>query len=439
LTPVSARPLTALFAFCIGFTAVGLAACTGGSELAAIETESSDTAVDDTDDVSDDTREPDAGDTVLPLDTGTPPTGAVTVQTLLTDETVTLTAGESTAVSVEVPADTVSLTWTISGVEGTQYAIAEWTAGNEVLVTPNWLETSGGICTTCRNRVAPNEGVGASMTPNNPAAVSEVDCGGEACLVHPGMHTVKALGLVVEGFSSSPATGDVTLQAYAKVVPGGRLPATGVLDLNLHFTGSKGWTAATAPTDPEFQAMLADVGSTYAQVGITLGELSYRDVDSGFAVIESLMGAGSDLNALFAASEGNTLNALNLFFVDELVSPFGGIILGVAGGIPGPPLQQGTSRSGVAISTADFDGAPSSIATTTAHEAGHFLGLFHTSEQTFGGFIPAVHDPLPDTPEEPDAGFDQNVMFNTGSGSVLSPWQGRVMRSSAWVRHPEEQ
>ena len=69
--------------------------------------------------------------------------------------------------------------------------------------------------------------------------------------------------------------------------------------------------------------------------------------------------------------------------------------------------------------------------TTMAHEIGHFLGLFHTSEQAIFG--PQIHDPLPDTPENDDA----YLMFNTGSGDLLSEWQGQVMRSNPWVSHPE--
>ena len=174
---------------------------------------------------------------------------------------------------------------------------------------------------------------------------------------------------------------------------------------------------------------LDTVREIYAQVGIEIGNLTYVDAPSEFQVIENVMGGDSDLMALFATTGSQSNNALNVFFVDELKNgDFAfGVILGIAGGIPGPPLWQGTPKSGVAIAIKPVQGAPAQVETTVAHEVGHFLGLFHTSEQSFTG----IHDPLPDTPDN-DASY---LMFNTGEGNRLSPWQGRVMRSNPWVRH----
>ena len=72
------------------------------------------------------------------------------------------------------------------------------------------------------------------------------------------------------------------------------------------------------------------------------------------------------------------------------------------------------------------------MAVTCAHEIGHYLGLYHTSERDG-----RQHDPIADTAECgegaitcPDGG---NIMFWTGGGarSRLTAGQGVVMR-----RHP---
>lgn len=383
------------------------------------------------------------------------PTTAVNpnVVTLLEHEPVVLTGGSSMNVVVEVPEDVVSITVSVLGESDGMYGLAQWRGPDDVaLVTPGWLDAGGqtGICLDCDNRIALSEGDFAALAPNNPSAV--VTAGAHVFSVYGVRQPPNGPGGCGDGRCDAagfeqftcaqdcqpvPLSGEVFVSVHAKVVTGGEIPDTGVLDLNLHFTGAKGWTAATAPTDPELQGLLDSVRTLYSQVGIRLGEISYRDVGAEFKVIESVQGADSDLMALFQASDGALAGGLNLFFVEELsAGAFGGlgVILGVAGGIPGPPLVAGTHRSGVAISVKEIDGAPAGIDTTIAHEMGHFLGLFHTSEQSFFGLAPEIHDPLPDTPDNDES----YLMFNTGAGTVLSPWQGRVMRNNPLVRHEQE-
>ncbi len=340
------------------------------------------------------------------------------------DEQTFLGFGLSKTLEVEIPADVVSITISVLGDESTYYGLADWVGPNSVaLVTPNWMQTDeggGGMCTSCNNRIALSAGAFATIAPNNPAATVEA-----------GTHAFTLFGIETNGQTQAPANGPVRVIVHAKMAPGGELPATGTLDLNLHFTGAQGLTAQSAPYDGEFQATLESMRSIYRQVGIELGMITYRDIDAGYRSIESLDGEGSDLQAMFSESDGNT-EAINLFFVNELsVGQFGSynIILGIAGGIPGP-VAQGSWRSGVAIAIKPIQGVPAGVDTTMAHEVGHFLGLFHTSEQAYY-FGPQLHDPLPDTPQN-DASY---LMFNTGSGNVLSDWQGRVMRANPWVRH----
>jgi hypothetical protein len=336
----------------------------------------------------------------------------------------------SSPVSFDVPANTVSVTVIVEGESDELYTLGRWVdASGEALAPPGWFASGDpSLCLTCANRLASAEGVFAAIAPNAPTAK-----------VTAGTHVLTAYGYKLEGslFQQKlvPSNASVLLSVYAKVLP--QAPAAGTLDVNVYLTGANGWTAANAESEPEIQAILASVNEIYAPVGIELGRVTWQDIDPSFKVIESVQGPDNDLMELFAQSEGQDNNALNVFFVEELNvgGPFGGfgVLLGVAGGIPGPALLQGTVKSGVAVAVKPVPEVPAGVDTTMAHEMGHFLGLFHTSEQNFGGFVPSIHDPLPDTPENDET----YLMFNTGQGSKLSVWQGRVMRSSLWVRHEE--
>ncbi|TNF35238.1 MAG: hypothetical protein EP329_06400 [Deltaproteobacteria bacterium] len=440
-------------------TTLTLLACGGGGTTGT----TADTAAPDVEDVAEDVAEDavseDAADTLTVADTAQDTGGSTTdpsVVTLIDQQTVTLTAGESAPITVTVPEGVTSVTVSVLGDNDGMYGLASWTGPDDtVLVTDGWLDGDGamqGLCLDCPNRVALSEGDFAAIAPNNPVPT-----------LLPGTHTFVAFGMLPKEVSqnfqgpcgddectildqfqcpkdcaATPVEGDVLVSVHAKVAPTETAPVSGVLNLNLHFTGAKGWSAATAPDDEELQDILDKVRAIYAQdsVQIRIGEITYRDIDPSFHIIETVQGPNSDLMQLFAQSEGAPENAVNLFFVDEIsAGQFGGagVILGVAGGIPGPPLVAGSWRSGVAISVQEVEGAPAGIDTTVAHETGHFLGLFHTSEQDFG-FGAQIHDPLPDTPQNDET----YLMFYTGAGDTLSEWQGRVMRSNPVIRYESE-
>ena len=86
-------------------------------------------------------------------------------------------------------------------------------------------------------------------------------------------------------------------------------------------------------------------------------------------------------------------------------------------GSPAPALLQGTEHSGVVVATfGGIDDMSDAFAVTQgntmAHEAGHFFGLFHTTESPGANGGPGNVDPIPDTPECPasrDADGDGTV------------------------------
>lgn len=115
-------------------------------------------------------------------------------------------------------------------------------------------------------------------------------------------------------------------------------------------------------------------------------------------------------------------------------------VLGVAGAIPGIK-RNGTVYSGVAVAY-DADTGPL-IGSTAAHECGHYLGLFHTTQFDQFGFIIDA-DLIEDTPvcplfgtsaECPTEGND-NLLWPYDLGILdldLTIGQGLVLRSHPLV------
>lgn len=116
--------------------------------------------------------------------------------------------------------------------------------------------------------------------------------------------------------------------------------------------------------------------------------------------------------------------------------------IGISMGLPGPAGLHGTPASGV-VFTSEYMGrsVPSRFDNTDvdgnlftgliiAHEVGHYLGLFHTTEQQGRGA-----DPLDDTPECDGGDFPQdcpdlnNLMFPlAGDGHTeITPDQTYMM------------
>jgi hypothetical protein len=234
------------------------------------------------------------------------------------------------------------------------------------------------------------------------------------------------------------------------------------LNLNVFYVGAKGFAAMNDRGPALLADALDEVDRILGQADIFIGDVRQIevadgllehgtkiegvDVGTGFANITTHFGVYPQLPELFKLSAGAANTAVNLFFVADIeMRNDGGDLNAISGGTPGPLGMHGTPGSGIAISTdmMILENNPKKLGRTLAHELGHMLGLFHTTET--GGL---VFDPLDDTPVCPtDRDQDRNgflsatecagqgadnLMFPTteSMGSVLTPQQREVLRSA---------
>ncbi len=220
--------------------------------------------------------------------------------------------------------------------------------------------------------------------------------------------------------------------------------------VNLVFVGPEGLDATTAPDDEGFQAALAKFEAEWASAGLTP---IYEYVDFGgdkakYTVIELDEGDYGEFNDLLRTVDSENQRTVTFFFVEEIVDLASGgtTVLGLSGGPPGVPATNGTSKSGVIVSAVDFDSAPEDIGKIMAHEGGHFLGLYHTTEKD--GARNDILDDTPTCPASADTSGNgtlsvaecagkggENVMFwtLTEGTATFSGDQGWVLRRNPAV------
>lgn len=330
--------------------------------------------------------------------------------------------GESPDLTFKLPPGHHSFLIVVTGDEPTAWHMLA------KLVTPQGkpvVKPSGGFdCIPCQNRVVAAHTIATFLFPNTPDLPAKA-----------GSYVLRVqASLPDDGGSLGPWSGGLVHVAIL-MAKGDAPPPLASLDLALRFTGSGGVTAASAPEDPRLQQALAELGALYASAGVALGDVTYGDAPPELSLLETVTGPDSDLAALLSQAAGPP-GVLDVFFVDQILVPQeegAGIVLGIAGGIPGPALLPGTVHSGVAVSTLPPFGPVDHLGTVLAHEIGHYLGLFHIVEDPTGPYVP---DPLSDTPDDDTL----NVMWWSVDGSVeqsakhLSGQQAEVMRRNPATR-----
>jgi hypothetical protein len=324
---------------------------------------------------------------------------------------------------LSLPAGTTAVLLSAWGPPGLWLAFEAVQDGSgAVLVAPGWLERqpyAGVLCASCPLRVAALL-PGAPLLPLAPG---------------PLRWRLRALP-GPPGAAGGPLEAQ-TVRVAVAVRPAGA-PAASALALDVYLTGAEGLEAAGAARDVRLQGWLARLRALLAPIAVELGEVRLLPLDAAWQVVDLDGPGGGDLGALGAALPAAP-DRLRIVLVREIVGSVAGLsgVAGVAGGIPGPLALGGAPRSLVAVAIAPLPsraGAPvqPDVGRTMAHEALHYLGLFHTSELDYGGLFEPLHDRLGDTPE----GASDNLMaFEAdATGAALTAQQGMVARANPLLR-----
>jgi hypothetical protein len=202
----------------------------------------------------------------------------------------------------------------------------------------------------------------------------------------------------------------------------------GRLDLDFYFVSGVTLTASSAAGSSTMANYIDGIEQILLQADIAVGDVGYYDVPaSSFGNIADY----DELIDLFDQGVPSDDRVLNVFLVNNL-NMSGSNPLGVAAHIPGPALMSGTGQAGIAVVDQYLQSnQPGTAAALTAHEIGHYLGLYHSTE--VGG---GVSDPLLDTPPSCNAGscWDTNLMDPyLNDDTSLSPDQRYVLLRHALV------
>jgi hypothetical protein len=320
----------------------------------------------------------------------------------------------------DLPADTLSVTLVA-------HTDAQAWLGFEVLDMSARRLIDADMPESSPNRALPSRGVAVAMLPSAVGSLPlsrnfQVTAHLLQSSVGIGLPSVDVLVKRTAGGALVPRIQDLPL---ALVVVGERLPDAGNLQRTLDGVTDI-WARAGVQIRP-----LPVVQRTDAEI------MKYQRIE-----LDPTLGSNTPaLGELLALSKTVTAPGVDrplvLFLVNDIVAGPGMGVWAVAGGIPVAPML-GTRRSGVAVNAQVVDLDPSRAAQVLAHEIGHALGLYHTSEGTVRAGLPGeaplvIHDQLTDTAECPGSA-DVNPQDGVLTPDECEPWDSRNLMFWAGTR-----
>lgn len=301
-----------------------------------------------------------------------------------------------------------SLVLVADGNDATDIDIEELTAPDgDLLVTPSRTDAN-----PLTRGVSPQERGGSVATVIVPSTTGTFE---------EGTYTFSVASFDDAG-TRVPATVHLTAIANHRSSPTG-----GRLRIRPYFVSALGLDKGSAPHSPGFQTVVGELRRAFATIGIDivlldgvdlrdhnaaqLSQLDVLDATTEHVVLDGNLNRQSDeMDDLFALTPHVVGDAINVFFVDELVAESG--TFAVSGGAPGPSIASGTTQSGVVVSTlrgldeqsqSDLETLGSSL----TRELARYLGApgtidpdAFTAEQAFVIWVnPAVN--IPGVAEQP--------------------------------------